>query len=103
MHRCVPRTVGVLHNTWYDRDRDVHVDLLDYHQMIRAREHLAPGVETIHEALKRHEPEAFTATTYEYGDRGADYSTYAQMTTNGPIPTSPTPTAVCTAPRTSWG
>ena len=82
-----PGRSGVLHNTWYDRDRGVHVDLLDYHQMIRAREHLAPGVETIHEALKRHEPEAFTATTYEYGDRGADYSTYAQMTTNGPIPT----------------
>jgi hypothetical protein len=82
-----PGRSGVLHNTWYDRNRGVHVDLLDYHQMIRARDHLAPGVETIHEALKRHEPEAFTATTYEYGDRGADYSTYAQMTTNGPIPT----------------
>ena len=81
------RTVGVLHNTWYDRNRGVHVDLLDYHQMIRARDHLAAGVETIHEALKRHEPEAFTATTYEYGDRGADYSTYAQMASNGPIPT----------------
>ncbi|MEM9203964.1 MAG: alkaline phosphatase family protein [Actinomycetota bacterium] len=82
-----PGHSGVMHNTWYDRTRDVHVDLLDFPQMITAREHLAPGVETIHEALKRHEPEAFTATTYEYGDRGADYSTYAQMSSGGAIPT----------------
>ena len=81
-----PGRSGVLHNTWYDRDRGVHVDLLEFSQMIRARDHLAPGVETIHEALKRHEPDAFTATTYEYADRGADYSTYAQMARNGPIP-----------------
>ncbi len=82
-----PGHSGVLHNTWYDRGRGVHVDLLDFAQMINARDHLAPGVETIHEALKRHEPDAFTATTYEYGDRGADYSTYVQMATDGPIPT----------------
>ncbi|MEO0493963.1 MAG: alkaline phosphatase family protein [Actinomycetota bacterium] len=82
-----PGRSGILHNTWFDRTRRAHVDLLDYPQMIRARDHLAPGVETIHEALKRHEPDAFTATTYEYGDRGADYSTYVQMASNGPIPT----------------
>ncbi|MEM9468029.1 MAG: alkaline phosphatase family protein [Actinomycetota bacterium] len=82
-----PGHSGVLHNAWYDRRRAVHVDLLDFGQMINARDHLAPGVETIHEALKRHEPDAFTATTYEYGDRGADYSTYVQMASNGPIPT----------------
>ena len=82
-----PGHSGVLHNAWYDRTRGVHVDLLDYPQMITARDHLAAGVETIHEALKRHEPEAFTATTYEYGDRGADYSTYVQMATGGSIPT----------------
>lgn len=82
-----PGHSGVLHNTWYDRGRGSHVDLLDFPQMIRARDHLAPGVQTIHEALKQHEPSAFTATTYEYGDRGADYSTYVQMATNGPIPT----------------
>ena len=82
-----PGRSGVLHNTWYDRARGAVVDLLDFPQMINARDHLAPGVETIHEALKRHEPDAFTATTYEYGDRGADYSTYVQMATGGPIPT----------------
>ena len=82
-----PGHSGILHNTWFDRARQVHVDLLDYSQMINARAHLAPGVETIHEALKRHEPDAFSATTYEYCDRGADYSTYAQMASNGPIPT----------------
>ena len=82
-----PGHSGVMHNTWYDRSRGAHVDLLDFAQMINAREHLAPGVETIHEALKRNEPDAFTATTYEYGDRGADYSTYVQMATGGAIPT----------------
>lgn len=82
-----PGHSGILHNTWYDRERRVEVNLLDFSQMINARDHLDPEIETIHEALKRHEPDAFTATTYEYGDRGADYSTYAQMASGGPIPT----------------
>ncbi|MEZ5166454.1 MAG: alkaline phosphatase family protein [Acidimicrobiales bacterium] len=79
----LPGRSGVLHNTWYDRGRDHAVDLLDYRQMITAREHLRDDIETIHEALHRNEPDALSVATYEYGDRGADWSTYAQMSSGG--------------------
>jgi phosphonoacetate hydrolase len=71
-----PGHSGVLHNVWHDRHLGADRDLLELSQMIRAAEHLAPGVETIHEAVHRAFPSAFTATTYEYADRGADWSTY---------------------------
>jgi len=79
----LPGRSGVLHNTWYDRGADHVVDLLDFRQMITAREHLRPDIETIHEALHRNEPDALSVATYEYGDRGADWSTYIQMCTGG--------------------
>ncbi|MDG2026644.1 MAG: alkaline phosphatase family protein [Acidimicrobiales bacterium] len=78
-----PGRSGILHNTWYDRGRDVVVDLLDFEQMITARDHIRPDIETIHEALKRNDPDALSVATYEYGDRGADWSTYIQMSTGG--------------------
>ena len=79
-----PGRSGILHNTWYDRERDQLVDLLDLTQMINARDHLRTDIETIHEALHRYEPDARSVATYEYGDRGADWSTYAQLSRNGP-------------------
>jgi len=81
-----PGRSGILHNTWYDTDADVIVDLLDYPQMINSSQHLAPGVETLHEAIKRHDPHAVTVTTYEYADRGADYSTYQVMAAGQRLP-----------------
>lgn len=78
-----PGRSGILHNTWFDRDVDHLVDLLDFRQMITAREHLRPDIETIHEALHRNESDAISVATYEYGDRGADWSTYIQMSTGG--------------------
>jgi hypothetical protein len=79
----LPGRSGILHNTWYDRGADHVVDLLDYRQMITARQHLRPDIETIHEALHRNEPDAVSVATYEYGDRGADWSTYIQMISGG--------------------
>lgn len=79
----LPGRSGILHNTWYDRGRDQLVDLLDFGQMITARDHLRDDVETIHEALHRNEPDAVSVATYEYGDRGADWSSYLQMATGG--------------------
>ena len=81
----LPGHSGILHNTWFDRDRDHVVDLLDFGQMITARDHLRSDLETIHEALHRNEPDAVSVATYEYGDRGADWSTYIQMATGGPL------------------
>jgi len=80
----LPGRSGILHNTWYDRRAGHVVDLLDFRQMITAREHLRDDIETIHEALHRNEPDAVSVATYEYGDRGADWSSYLQMSTGGP-------------------
>lgn len=79
-----PGRSGVLHNTWYDRATDHVVDLLDFDRMITAREYLRSDIETIHEALHRNEPDAVSVATYEYGDRGASWSTYAQMSSGRP-------------------
>lgn len=79
-----PGRSGVLHNTWYDRSRRDVVDLLDFRQMITARDHLRADIETIHEALHRNEPHARTIATYEYADRGADWSSYQQMASRQP-------------------
>ncbi len=81
-----PGRSGVLHNTWHDRDGGRDIDLLDLGQMITARDHLRPDIETLHEAVHRNDPAALTVTTYEYGDRGADYSTYARMASGEPVP-----------------
>ena len=80
----LPGRSGILHNTWFDRAAERVVDLLDFRQMITAREHLRHDIETIHEALHRNEPDAVSVATYEYGDRGADWSSYLQMTTGDP-------------------
>ena len=74
-----PGHSGVLHNTWYDRAGDTVIDLLDWRQMFNARDHLRSDIETIHEALHRNEPDALSVATYEYGDRGADWSSYQRM------------------------
>ena len=79
----LPGRSGVLHHTWYDRSADTVVDLLDFVQMIGARDHLRDDIETIHEALHRNEPDAMSVATYEYGERGADWSTYIQMSSGG--------------------
>jgi hypothetical protein len=81
-----PGHSGVLHNTWYDRAADRIVDLLDFDQMVRARDHLRADIETLHEALHRNEPDARSIVTYEYGDRGADWSTYAEMSSRSEPP-----------------
>ncbi len=70
---------GVLANTWLDRAGDRMPDLLDYEQMIRTSDWIRPEVETLFEALRRNLPESFNAAMYEYADRGADWSTYAEL------------------------
>jgi len=74
-----PGHSGVLHHTWYDRGGDVTPDLLGIPAMFGACRHLAPGAETVHEAIHRARPDAFTACIFEFCDRGADVSTFATM------------------------
>lgn len=71
-----PGNHGVLSNSWHDRSSGETPNLLDFQQMAIACDHLVDGVETLHEAVHRSDPSAFTGSTYEYADRGADWSTF---------------------------
>jgi len=76
-----PGHSGVLHNTWYDRARDHTPDLLAMSQMFHAMAHLAPDVETLHQAIHRNRPDAFTTATFEFCDTGADFSSFGLVRT----------------------
>ena len=45
-------------------------------------------IETLHKALHRNDPDARSVVTYEYADRGADWSTYATMAARAELTTS---------------
>jgi phosphonoacetate hydrolase len=70
---------GVLHNAWWDREHGRQIITNDPAQWATAMENLLPGVQTIHEALREHEPEVFTVSINEPCDRGASWSTFALM------------------------
>jgi len=70
---------GVLHNAWWDREHGRQIITNDPAQWATAMDNLLPGVETLHEALRRHEPDAFTVSVNEPCDRGASWSTFALM------------------------
>jgi hypothetical protein len=72
-----PGHSGVLHNTWIDRGSGANPDLLGMDQMFWAAQHLNGDVETLFEAVRRSRPGAFTCATFEFCDRGADFSSFA--------------------------
>ncbi len=74
-----PGQSGVLHNTWHDRDLGEDIDLLKLEAMMRACDHLRSDAETVHEALHRIRPDAVSVSAFEYADRGADWSTWAEF------------------------
>lgn len=94
-----PGHSGVLHNMWFDRDGDHVPDLLAYDQMFDAMRHLHADVETLHEAVHRLRPDAFTAAFFEFCDRGADVSSFADFRAGRP-PALPDAT---TLPHASTG
>jgi hypothetical protein len=73
---CHPGHHGVLHNAWYDRALARQVVTESPATWQEAMTWLAPGVETIHQTLKRHRPDAVTVSVNEPADAGADYSTF---------------------------
>lgn len=83
-----PGHSGVLHHMWFDRQRGVTPDLLAFDQMFAAMAHLRSDVETLHEAIHRTRPDAFTAAVFEFCDRGADVSSFADFR-NGTAPSFP--------------
>lgn len=81
-----PGHSGVLHNMWFDRTRNATPDLLAMDQVFDAMVHLDPTIETIHQAIHRTRPDAFTAAMFEFCDTGADFSTFAQFRGGTPPP-----------------
>jgi hypothetical protein len=73
---CHPGHHGVLHNAWYDRSLGRQVVTESPATWQEAMQWLTPGVETIHQALKRRRPDAVTVSVNEPADAGADYSTF---------------------------
>ena len=66
----------MLHNAWYDRELGRQVVTESPATWQEAMQWLTPGVETIHQAIKRRRPGAVTVSVNEPADSGADYSTF---------------------------
>lgn len=92
-----PGHTGVLNHTWFDRGRSTQPDLLEFPEMFTAASHLTSGVETLHEAVHRHDPDAWTFAAFEFCDRGADASSFA------PIRAGVTPALVDPSELTDYG
>ena len=73
---CHPGHHGVLHNAWYDRELGRQVVTESPSTWQGAMKWMSPGIETIHEALKRVRPDSVTVSVNEPADRGASYSTF---------------------------
>ncbi len=72
-----PGRHGIINNEFLDHNKTA-VDLLSFKQMIRASEWLSSDIETLHEAIHRWQPTAFSSAHYEYCDRGANWSTFGE-------------------------
>ena len=74
-----PGHTGVLHHAWHDRQRNVQPNLLSLGEMFTATDHLRSDAETLHEAIHRNDPTAFTTASFEFCDRGANASSFAPI------------------------
>lgn len=73
-----PGRHGIIHNEFLNLDGS-HTNLLDFSSMVHVQDWLSPNVETVHEAVQRWRADAFTSASYEYADRGATWSTFAEF------------------------
>src|SRR4051812_23913870 len=87
----LPGHHGILHNAWFDRATGEQVITNSQATWPWAMDHLTAGVQTLHEAIHRADPGAFTASINEPCDVGADYSTFDFFRRGEvpPIPKSP--------------
>jgi predicted AlkP superfamily pyrophosphatase or phosphodiesterase len=70
---------GILHNAWWDRFARRQIVTNDATAWANAMSFLAPGVESIHDAVQRTWPGEFTASINEPADAGAPFSTFDLM------------------------
>lgn len=83
---AMPGHSGILHNEWRCSSSGDRRNLLDLAQMFDACTHLADGVETLHEAVHRTYRDAWTGSTHEFCDRGADFSSFRAMAARERLP-----------------
>ena len=76
-----PGRHGIIHNEFLNADGS-HTNLLDFASMVHVQDWLSSEVETVHEAVSRWRSDAFTSASYEYADRGATWSTFAEFRAN---------------------
>jgi hypothetical protein len=67
---------GILHNAWYDRERGAQVVTNSMATWPWSMQHTFGGVESLHTAIHRSWPDAFTASINEPCDIDADYSSF---------------------------
>ena len=67
---------GILNNAWFDRATGEQVITNSQATWPWSMQHLTPGIESIHDAVHRTWPDAFTASVNEPCDKGASYSTF---------------------------
>jgi phosphonoacetate hydrolase len=72
----LPGHHGILHNAWFDRRTGEQIITNSNATWPTAMLHAFEGVESIHSAVHRADPGAFTASVNEPCDIGADYSTF---------------------------
>lgn len=82
---CHPGHHGVLHNAWYDRSLGRQVITNSPDTWATSMQWLRPGIETIHQAIHRGQPDAFTVAVNEMCDVGADFSTFERMRRRQPL------------------
>jgi phosphonoacetate hydrolase len=80
---------GILHNAWYDRAAGEQVVTNSPETWPWAMRWMAPGVETIHQAVRRRWPSARTGSINEPCDTGAQYSTFEEVRTGRPLARPP--------------
>lgn len=82
MTGCHPGHHGILHNAWYDRKLRRQIVTESSSTWQEATQWLAPGVQTIHEALMESQPQSVTLSVNEPTDRGATFSTFDLFRSN---------------------
>ena len=91
---CYPGHHGILHNAWYDRAAGKQVITNSGETWANAASYLNPGIDTIHSAVQRARPGAYTASMNEPCDAFADYSTFDNVRRGVPMEKPPGPDAL---------
>jgi hypothetical protein len=80
---------GILHNAWYDKASGQQIVTNSPLTWAWAMQTLEPDVETIHQAVHRNWPGAYTVSINEPCDSGADHSIFEQVRRGEGLPRAP--------------